>query len=158
MAKKSESPVLFYAVSAYVVRGRGEAARYLLLRRSEDYLAGNWQMVVGGVKKGETAWQAALREIKEETNLTPTALYNSGETEVFYHLQRECMAAVPAFVAFVADEGEVALSPDEHDAYEWLGLNEALARIEFPQQKRVMRLVHENFVESEPPARLRIDF
>jgi dATP pyrophosphohydrolase len=158
MAAKADRSARFYAVSAYVVHGRGADARYLLLRRSEDYLAGNWQMVVGGLKKGETAWQAALREIMEETNLTPDVLYNTGETEVFYHEQRDAVAVVPAFIAFVADDSEVLISPEEHDAYEWLGFDEALARLEFPQQKRVIRNVHENFVLADPPERLRIKF
>lgn len=154
MAKKGN--VAFYAVSAWVVRGRGADARYLLLRRCADYLAGNWQMVVGRMEKSETAWQTAMREIREETGLRPTALYNSGETEIFYEACSDRMVVVPAFVAFV-DEGQVTLSPDEHDAYEWLIFEDTLERLEFPQQRRVLRSVHENFVLAEPEERLRIE-
>ena len=154
MAKKGN--VAFYAVSAWVVRGRGADASYLLLRRCADYLAGNWQMVVGRMEKSETAWQAALREIREETGLAPTALYNSGETEIFYEARSDRMAVVPAFVAFVETD-EVTLSPHEHDAYEWLTFEEALERLEFPQQRRVLKAVNENFVIAEPQPRLLID-
>jgi len=154
MVKKGE--LAFHAVCAWVVRGRGEDARYLMLRRCADYLAGNWQMVLGRMEKHEPARRAALREIREETGLTPAALYNSGETEIFYEACSDRMVVVPAFVAFV-DELAVTLSPDEHDAYEWLAFKEALERLEFPQQRRVLKAIHENFVLAEPEVRLLID-
>ncbi len=146
----------FTAVSAWVVRREGAKARYLLLRRSAEYLKGNWQMVVGRPDGRECAVETVLREIREETGFHPAALYNSAEAEVFYEARSGGVAVVPAFVAFV-DRKEVTLSPDEHDAYEWLSFEEALGRLEFPQQKRILRSVHENFVLSEPNERLRID-
>lgn len=153
---RERETIQFRAVSAFVVCGRGAEARYLLLHRAAEYLKGNWQMVVGRMEKGETPAQAALREVREETGLAPSRLYNSAETEVFYHAKEEAVAVVPAFVAFVEKTDGVVLSPSEHDAYEWLSFEEALARLEFPQQKRVLESVHRHFILAEPSERLRI--
>ena len=52
--------------------GRGFAARlsdieFLQLRRCQGVMAGSWQPVMGHVREGETATQAAVRELQEET-------------------------------------------------------------------------------------------
>ena len=57
------------SVSVVVVRICGDSAEYLLLRRATDYLRDQWCQVAGAVEQGETAWQAAIRELKEETGL-----------------------------------------------------------------------------------------
>ena len=42
---------------------------FLLAERNKENMRGKWIIPGGGVKFGETTEQAALREIKEETNL-----------------------------------------------------------------------------------------
>ncbi|MHC4714472.1 MAG: NUDIX hydrolase [Planctomycetota bacterium] len=156
MSPKASRSVDFYSVAAHVVAGGGAEARYLLLRRSGDYLKGNWQMVVGRIEKGEKAWKAVLREIREETGFAPRRLYNTGEVETFYEARGDRVAAVPTFLALVEGPGEVHLSPSEHDAYEWLSFEEAIERLEFPQQRRVLRNIHKHFVLNVPSERLRL--
>ncbi|MBB3464556.1 8-oxo-dGTP pyrophosphatase MutT (NUDIX family) [Rhizobium sp. BK377] len=41
----------------------------LLLRRNHT-LVGEWCQIAGAIEEGEKAWEAALREVNEETNLT----------------------------------------------------------------------------------------
>ena len=43
------------------------------------YMPGLWQMVTGKMKDGETAYQTALREIKEETTLKPDKVLGCSE-------------------------------------------------------------------------------
>jgi dihydroneopterin triphosphate diphosphatase len=62
-----------YCVSAYLIHSHSKGCDYLLLRRVEDYLKGTWQMISGGIKEGEKAYEAALRETFEETGLKPLA-------------------------------------------------------------------------------------
>ena len=134
-----------HAVSAFVVCNK----KYLLIHRCSSYLPGTWQMVSGGIHKGETAWDAAIREIKEETGLTPDKLYSADAVETFYMLSRNQVTIVPVFVAFVSHL-EVTLAPQEHDAYEWLPFEEAQKRLVFSEQRRVIAHVHENFVLKDP--------
>lgn len=145
-----------FCISAYIIRQTSEGPRYLLIRRCGKYLTGTWQMISGGIEKGETAGQAAFREIQEETGLTPQVLYSADAVETFYLPINDKIAFVPVYVAFVKDE-EVTLSPKEHDAYEWLSLEEARERLIWSEQKRIITLVHETFVLQKPNDFLKID-
>lgn len=67
-------PIRAAAVSVAIIRGSGKAAEVLLLERS-DTLVGEWCQITGGLEPGETAWQGALREVREETELIPDSFY-----------------------------------------------------------------------------------
>ena len=133
-------------ISAFIIA----KTKYLLLRRSSAYLTGTWQMVTGGIHEGEKAYEAAIREILEETGLTPKSLYSADAMETFYMKAIDKVMSVPVFVAFIEEEVEVALSPKEHDAYEWLDFQQARERLLFSEQRRVIAIVHENFVLKTP--------
>ncbi len=141
-----------HCVSVFIVC----QARYLLLRRCGKYLPGTWQMVSGGVLKGETAPQAALREIQEETSLVPRELYSADAVETFYMKSCDKITFVPVFVAFV-DTMDVILSPKEHDAYEWLSFEEARGRLAWSEQRRIIAQIHETSVLQRPNELLRVE-
>lgn len=145
-----------HCISAYVIYKTSQGTFYLLIRRCGDYLKGSWQMISGGIEKGETAKEAALREIHEETGLTPHAIYLADAVETFYMESNDKIAFVPVFVAFVEDLS-VRLSPKEHDTYEWLSFENAKERLLWTEQKRVIAHVHENFVLKKPSNHLKLD-
>jgi 8-oxo-dGTP pyrophosphatase MutT (NUDIX family)/GNAT superfamily N-acetyltransferase len=138
-----------YCISAYVICKTVDGPRYLLIRRCGPYLFGTWQMVTGGIEKGETAWQAALREIHEETGLETSKMYCADAVETFYVQTRDRITYVPVFVAFV-DQTDVRLSPSEHDAYEWLHFEEAQKRLSWAEQRRTIAEIHERYVLQTP--------
>jgi len=131
-----------HAIGVYVICRTHEGPRYLLIRRCGRYLPGTWQMVTGGILASETSGQAVLREIREETGLTPVELYTADAVETFYMQLLDKVAFVPIFVAFV-EHMEVELAPQEHDAYEWLPFEEARQRLVWAEQRRVIAQVHE---------------
>lgn len=145
-----------FHVVAYILKIEDGQAKYLLLRRCGKILTGNWQMVAGGIKSGETAFQAALREIFEETNLVPDRFYSADAVECFYEVSRDFIILAPVFVAFIDTHQEVKLSPHEHDSFMWLSFNETLSYLEFDNQQRIIRNIENNFVEKIPNERLRI--
>ena len=109
-------------IAVHVVRPdpSGTSHEFLQLRRSaDDYMGGTWQIVRGTSHPGEKAWEAALRELKEETGLVPREFYKLSLMEHFYLIPGETVWHVPAFVAVVSREDEVRLN-DEHDAYRWV--------------------------------------
>jgi dihydroneopterin triphosphate diphosphatase len=140
-------------ISVFVVHQN----KFLLLRRCGKYLNGTWQMISGGIEPGEKAWQAVLREIKEESGLIPDKLYSADAVETFYIKSLDKITFVPVFVAFVNHSKDIQLSPTEHDAYEWLTYEQAKDRLVWSEQKRILSHIYENFVLKEPLALYLID-
>lgn len=58
--------------------------RYILLKRQNEPLKGQWWVVGGRALKGETSYKTALRKIKEETGLKATNLVLRGIYEDHY--------------------------------------------------------------------------
>jgi dATP pyrophosphohydrolase len=97
----------------------GAEPEFLQLRRSAgEALAGAWAIVRGRIEPGETAWQAAMRELREETSLTPMEFYALNTVETFYLAAEDSIWHCPGFCAIVANDAEVVLNT-EHDAYRW---------------------------------------
>ena len=114
--------IRFDMVACFVVR-QGEAGRlceFLQLRRSPGkFLAGAWSTVRGKIEEGETAWAAALRELREETALSPVEFFQLDTVDIFYLHGDDTLWHCPGFVAIVPRTAEVVLN-DEHDSQRWV--------------------------------------
>ncbi len=134
----------------YVVRMVNGVSEYLLMHRCGEYLNGNWQMVTGSIHTGETAWQAALRELAEETGLTPLEFYTVDQIESFYEFTMDKILFGPIFLAIVDPVQSVRLSPNEHDSYLWKPLPEAIEYLQFANQRRIIRYIEERYIFQNP--------
>jgi len=125
-------------VDVYVLRDAAADPVILVLRRASGGRSpGTWEAVHGAIESGETAVQAALRELREETGLAPERLYNASRVEAFYRHAQDEIALIPVFVALVARDAAVRVSA-EHDAFEWLAPDAALARVTWPRMRRAL--------------------
>lgn len=125
-------------VDVYVLRQGVTGLETLVLRRSaRGRCPGSWEVVHGSIEAGERPVDAALRELREETGLTPNALYNLSRTESFYRHGTDEIGFIPVFAAFVAAEGAVRLSP-EHEEAAWLSLPSAEGRLAWPRERRAL--------------------
>lgn len=72
-------------IDLYVARPVGAGFEFLVLRRSpQGRSPGAWEVVHGHLEKGESPIEAARRELREETGLAPSAMYNLSRVESFY--------------------------------------------------------------------------
>jgi dATP pyrophosphohydrolase len=112
--------------------------RFLLLRRAQDNsYPGIWQPVAGKIKPGEKAWEAGLRELKEETGFTPLHFYALDHISTYYLHASDEVIEVPAFIAEVPHP-----SPDlshEHDRFKWCDLEEALRTASWEPYRQALR-------------------
>ena len=125
-------------IDVYVLRRAAGRLECLALRRAAGgRCPGSWETVHGRIEDGERPWQAAKRELEEETGLAPERLYNLSRVETFYQHRLDEVALVPVFVAFVAADAVVRIGP-EHDRSEWLAADQAGARFAWPRERRAL--------------------
>ena len=138
-------------IEAHIFRESGNGIEFLLLKRAERIAySGLWQMVTGKIKKDETAYEAALREIKEETGLTPEKFWVAPNINSFYDQARDVISNLPVFACRVAVDSIVKLS-DEHCEYQWAKPETAKKLLAWPGQKKSVDIITEYFsVEKSP--------
>lgn len=139
-----------HVVDVYPYRLVGEAPEFVLLRRASgtDY-AGEWRMVGGKIQPGEAAWEAALRELREETQQTPEHFWTLPSLNRFYEWQHDRVNLIPAFAAELS--GDPVLNA-EHDDFAWLPFDAATDRLAWPEQQRLLRLTARLLHEGIPPS------
>jgi 8-oxo-dGTP pyrophosphatase MutT (NUDIX family) len=108
-----------------------------------------WHVVAGGVEPGETAEQAAARELKEETGLDATPLASRQAVEYLSPLTEEpadrrarydasvAEVHVTCFVADAPDDWEPELDW-EHDDHRWCSPEEAATTLRWPDTARAL--------------------
>lgn len=87
-------------------------------------LIGEWCQIAGGIEDGEKAWEAALREVQEETGLKCDRLYSADICEQFYEADRDSISMLPVSVGFVDAKAAVIIN-DEHSEFQWVSFDAA---------------------------------
>jgi dATP pyrophosphohydrolase len=138
------------------VRHTARGAEVLLLKRSKnDALDEFWLHCAGRIEPGEKAWQAAIRELHEETGLRTDKFYSANFCEQFYSAGMDAICMLPLFVAIVDESAEVKLN-NEHSAHKWVGFTEARSMVPFHNQRQCLDVIEEYFVNRKPSEFSRI--
>ncbi len=127
-------------IDAYVYRILEKEIKFLILKRAKTKLYEHlWQGVAGKIEKGETASQAALRELKEETGLVPYKMFIADHVSSFYESYKDRINFVPVF-GIEVHKRQIILS-DEHCEYKWVDFETAYKTLTWNGQKRGLKVV-----------------
>ena len=144
-------------IDCHVARETAEGFEYLLLRRAPNRAdAGRWRIVTGKIEDGETAWQAALRELSEETGLKPLRFFAVPYVNQFYEWQHDRINAIPVFLAIADLDAPISLD-EEHTDFQWAPVTEAVAKLSWPGQRDGLLAAHRLMEQDELPGELEID-
>lgn len=134
-------------IEAHVFREVKGKVEFLLLKRAgSEIYPGLWQMVSGKIRDNEKAYEAALREIKEETGLTPGKFWVAPNVNSFYSHETDSLSYLPVFAAKVSADCEVKLS-EEHSEFLWAEPEEAKKLLAWPGQKKSIDIISEYFTK-----------
>jgi dATP pyrophosphohydrolase len=120
---------------------------FLLLKRSDNKIyPGIWQGVTGKIDNEEIPYKTAIRELKEETGLTPNQLWTIDKVNMFYDAEKNIMNLIPVF-GVVVDSTNVVLS-NEHCDYKWCNINKTIKLIAWEEQKKGVKIFYDMLKEN----------
>ena len=132
-------------IEAHIFRLNEGRIEFLLLKRAANEVYPLlWQPVTGRMNEGETAYEAALREIAEETNLTPGEFWVVPNVNSFYNPNKDTVSLIQVFVGRVAADSEITIS-EEHDDYGWFEFEEAIRLMAWPGQRKSAEIINRYF-------------
>ena len=96
------------------------------------------QPVTGGVEEGETLEQAALREAQEETSFSfSDSVRSSGKS--FRYSKNGIQFEEQGFALFVDQKLDPRLDSHEHQAFQWLKLEDAFPALKFSLNAEMLK-------------------
>jgi dATP pyrophosphohydrolase len=136
-------------VEVHIFREIENGIEFLLLKRAEDQIyPAVWQMVSGKTKENEKAFETSLRELKEETNLTPLKMWIAPKVNSFYSSQSDSICLIPVFAVQVKKDSKVIIS-NEHSEYKWVTSDEAKRFLAWHGQRKAVDLIEEYFLNEK---------
>lgn len=117
---------------------RGDAWMVLLVRHRE----GHWSFPKGHPETGETPFETAARELREETGLSVRTLLSAEPLTERYTFSINGVSVAKTVSYYLAEvEGDVSVQEDEISSYSWDPLETAMTRITFSEARRLLSQV-----------------
>jgi type II secretory ATPase GspE/PulE/Tfp pilus assembly ATPase PilB-like protein/8-oxo-dGTP pyrophosphatase MutT (NUDIX family) len=138
LGEPSVSQLSIGTIDVYVIRPLAGGWRVLALQRALDTRCPTaWETVHGHIEAGEEPEDAAIREVREEAGLEVARLYNVTVQPFYLHHTHTVQLAV-VFAAFVDEPAAFTLG-SEHQRAEWLSVDDALDRFQWPREREALR-------------------
>ena len=136
-------PNILKVIDVYPYKRDENAIKFLLcLRKMTKVYGGQWRMIGGKIKENELAWQAALREFDEETQMRPNLFWCVPTLNTYFDFKRNEIMQIPAFAIEVEVNSEPILN-DEHSQYMWVEIDQLESYPIWPEQERIIKLIHQ---------------
>jgi 8-oxo-dGTP pyrophosphatase MutT (NUDIX family) len=114
-----------------------DGSRILLISTNEGR---RWQLPKGHIEEGESPRQAAVREVREETGVTGRVLAELPGVEYWFVERglRRIHKRVEYFLLEYVEGDPADFDPQEVSGAAWFGWEEAIERITFANERRVL--------------------
>jgi dATP pyrophosphohydrolase len=147
--------ILKQIVEVCVFRTCETETQFLILQRAQEdrIYPGMWQIVTGTMKNKENSLRAAMRELREETGLSPIRCWTVPYIDAYFDRAKDAVQMAPVFAVEVDRSSSPRMS-SEHQQFEWLKFEEAKKRLVWPGQKHALEIVHEFIIGNKETARL----
>jgi 8-oxo-dGTP pyrophosphatase MutT (NUDIX family) len=140
-------------IEVYAFRRRAGRVEFLALRRRPGRsLAGVWQPVTGKLERGEPTVRAALREVREETGVTPHRLWRLERVTATFDPKRDMIKVITRFAAELPGAARVTVSK-EHTAHRFVSAREAARRFLWDSQREGLAAVRSQVLRGGARAR-----
>lgn len=141
------SKIMVRCIDCHIAFIKNGIPEYLILKRSENTRYPSiWQPITGKINLNEKPIDAALREAKEETGLSPEKLWSIDTVNYYYDPKENIMNLIPVF-GMLANTQTITLS-DEHQAFEWLDIKSAKDRLLWSEQKKGLKYFNDILIDS----------
>lgn len=142
ISRKPEETTKEISAGFVFFREESDGRKYLLLRHANG---GHWSFPKGHLEEGESAREAAVRELREETGLKPGEIRADFRERVHYSHTREDERIEKSVIYFLASVGQftkVSLT-DEHLDYEWVSFGKGIEKLTYDNDVQVLRKAEE---------------
>lgn len=129
-----------------VLRNNDDEERFLILQQNH----GHWSFPKGHGEKGETFYETAVRELKEETGITEIEFSGLPSIKDNYYVEKDGEKhnkTVECFIAFTKNN-EVIIQESEVKNYKWATYREAMDVFTFDGIKKVLETA-QNYLQNE---------
>jgi len=135
------SDILVRVIDAYIFHQISDGIKFLIMKRAKTKMYEHlWQGVAGKIEVGETAPEAAIRELEEETGFEPVRMFVADHVSKFYETHGDRINLVPVF-GIEVDREDVNIS-DEHCDFKWLDFETARDTLVWKGQKEGITAVN----------------
>lgn len=121
-----------------VYRRTGDQVEVVLASRRTRRGDLAWGLAKGGIERGETLEEAAIREVREETGYTATIEDSLGETRYFYVWEDTRIRKTVHFFLMRCTGGDPSDRDDEMEEVRWFPLERALKRAAYRGEREVL--------------------
>jgi ADP-ribose pyrophosphatase YjhB (NUDIX family) len=131
------------SAGGFVLDRTGSTPKAALIARRDKRGRLLWSLPKGHIESGETAEDAAIREIREETGISGRILASLGTIDFWFMADNKRVHKTVHHFLLDAEDQELSDADVEVAEVAWVPLDEVAARLRYADERRLLEQVHQ---------------